>query len=293
MQQVKAQVVYPCRSIVGEACIWDPRDGVLYWVDILDSKVYRFDPRSGSNRGWDVGAHVGCAALRESGGLVLALQTGFALLDLETGQVSSVADPEAELAGNRFNDGKCDPQGRFWAGTMAYAVTEGSGSLYCLGQDRQVTRKLAGVTLSNGLCWNTGNSRFYFIDSATSQVQEYDYDASSGEIENQRILAEIPRDMGVPDGMAIDEDGCLWVALWGGGKVIRIDPDTGSVVFEVLVPADQVTCAAFGGGSLDQLYITTANYQRSAEDVARQPLAGSLFRVQVPFRGVAVPAYRG
>ena len=293
MQQVKAQVVYPCRSIVGEACIWDPRDGVLYWVDILDSKVYRFDPRSGSNRGWDVGAHVGCAAPRESGGLVLALQTGFALLDLETGQVSSVADPEAELAGNRFNDGKCDPQGRFWAGTMAYAVTEGSGSLYCLGQDRQVTRKLAGVTLSNGLCWNTGNSRFYFIDSATSQVQEYDYDASSGEIENQRILAEIPRDMGVPDGMAIDEDGCLWVALWGGGKVIRIDPDTGSVVFEVLVPADQVTCAAFGGGSLDQLYITTANYQRSAEDVARQPLAGSLFRVQVPFRGVAVPAYRG
>ncbi len=293
MQQVKAQVVYPCRSIVGEACIWDPRDGVLYWVDILDSKVYRFDPRSGSNRGWDVGAHVGCAAPRESGGLVLALQTGFALLDLETGQVSSVADPEAELAGNRFNDGKCDPQGRFWAGTMAYAVTEGSGSLYCLGQDRQVTRKLAGVTLSNGLCWNTGNSRFYFIDSATSQVQEYDYDASSGEIENQRILAEIPRDMGVPDGMAIDEDGCLWVALWGGGKVIRIDPDTGSVVFEVLVPVDQVTCAAFGGGSLDQLYITTANYQRSAEDVARQPLAGSLFRVQVPFRGVAVPAYRG
>ena len=293
MQQIDAQVVYPCRSIVGEACVWDPRNGVLYWVDILNSRVYRFDPRSGSNTGWDVGAHVGCAAPRESGGLILGLQSGFALLDLETGQVASVADPEAKLPGNRFNDGKCDPRGRFWAGTMAYAVTEGSGSLYCLGEDRQVTKKIAGVTLSNGLCWHTGNSRFYFIDSATSQVQEYDYDASSGEIENQRVLAEISRDMGVPDGMTIDEDGYLWVALWGGGKVIRIDPDTGSVVFEVLVPADQVTCAAFGGESLDQLYITTANYQRSAEDEERQPLAGSLFRAQVPFRGVAVPAFRG
>ncbi len=293
MQQVKAQVVYPCRSIVGEGCIWDPRVGVLYWVDILDSKVYRFDPRSGSNRGWDVGAHVGCAAPRESGGLVLALQTGFALLDLETGQVSRVADPEEGLPGSRFNDGKCDPQGRFWAGTMAYAVTEGSGSLYCLDGDLEVTTKIPGVTLSNGLCWNTGNSRFYFIDSATSQVQGYDYDAGSGDITNGQLVAEIPEELGTPDGMAIDEDGYLWVALWGGGKVIRIDPGTGSVVFEVLVPADQVTCAAFGGESLDHLYITTADYQRSSQDVERQPLAGSLFRAQVPFRGVAVPAFRG
>ena len=293
MRQVNAQVVYPCRSLVGEACVWDPRDRVLYWVDILDNKVNRFDPRNSSNTGWDVGAHVGCAAPRKGGGMVLALQTGFSLLDLETGQVSSVADPEAELPGNRFNDGKCDPQGRFWAGTMAYSAADGSGSLYCLDEDRKVTTKIPGVTLSNGLCWNTHPPRFYFIDSATSQVQGYDYDASSGEIENQRIVAEIPKEMGVPDGMAIDEGGFLWVALWGGGKVIRIDPGTGSVVFEVLVPADQVTCAAFGGASLDELYITTADYQRSAEDVKRQPLAGSLFRAQVPFRGAAVPAFRG
>ena len=176
---------------------------------------------------------------------------------------------------------------------MAYAVTPGSGSLYCLDGDRKVTLKIPGVTLSNGLCWNTDPSRFYFIDSATSQVVGYDYDAASGEIVNRQIVAEIPEEMGIPDGMAIDEDGYLWVALWGGGKVIRMDPGTGSVVFEVLVAADQVTCAAFGGESLDQLYITTADYQRSARDLERQPLAGSLFRVQVPFRGVAVPAFRG
>ena len=293
MEQVKAEVAYPCRSVVGEACTWDPAARVLYWVDILDRKVYCFHPRSGSNTGWDVPAHVGCAAPREGGGLVLALQTGFALLDLESGEVSSVADPEADLPGNRFNDGKCDPQGRFWAGTMAYALTPGAGSLYCLDQDHKVTTGIRGVTLSNGLCWNQDSSRFYFIDSATSRVQGYEYHAGSGDIAHGYTVAEIPAEMGVPDGMAIDEEGYLWVALWGGGKVIRIDPDTGSVVFEVLVPADQVTCAAFGGESLDQLYITTADYQRSAHDAQRQPLAGSLFRARVPFRGAAVPAYRG
>jgi sugar lactone lactonase YvrE len=205
--------------------------------------------------------------------------------------MTKVAEPILEAKGVRFNDGKSDPAGRFWAGTMADDMTEGGGALYCLDTDLTVRRMIEKVTISNGLVWTLDTKCFYFIDTPTREVAAFDYDIDSGNISNRTAAIKIEEKLGYPDGMAIDEADMVWIAHWGGGKVTRWNPKTGKLLETIKVPhASLVTSCAFGGPDLSELFITTATVDLNEKHKKSQTLAGSLFRVQLDVKGV--PAFR-
>jgi sugar lactone lactonase YvrE len=285
----EVQVVLDVHASVGEGPVWDERTNTLVWVDIMNNLVHVFDPASGQDRSVDVGQPVGAAGLRERGGLVLALRDGFAVLDADLGDLHWVAHVEQDIPTNRMNDGKCDAAGRFWAGTMAFSVTPGVASLYRLDPDYRVTRVLSNLTLSNGLDWTPDNRRMYYIDSRTQRVDAFDFDLEHGTLGERRTLVDLPREVGLPDGMTVDSEGGVWVALHGGGALHRYTPD-GQLERTLRVPARQVTCCAFGGADFGDLYITSMTHGVSEEALREQPLAGALFRARPGVRGR--PAYR-
>jgi sugar lactone lactonase YvrE len=215
---------------------------------------------------------------------VLALRDGFAVMNADLDDLRWVARVEENVPTNRMNDGKCDAAGRFWAGTMAFAYTPGVASLYRLDPDYRVTRVLTDVTLSNGLDWTADNQRMYYIDSRTNRVDTFDFDLERGQLGERRTLIDVPREVGLPDGMTVDAEGYLWVALHGSGTVRRYTPD-GVEDRVVRVPARQVTCCAFGGADYGDLYITSMTEELSPEALREQPLAGALFRTRPGVRG--------
>jgi len=290
--ELDVEVVLPVRARVGEGPVWDERSNTLVWVDIMNNSVHVFDPASGHDRAVDVGQPVGAAALRERGGLVLALRDGFAVMNADLNDLRWVARVEEDVPTNRMNDGKCDAAGRFWAGSMAFAYTPGVASLYRLDPDYRVTRVLADVTLSNGLDWAADNRRMYYIDSPTQRVDVFDFDLERGLLGERRTAIAVPREVGLPDGMTIDAEGYLWVALHGSGTVRRYRPD-GLLDRVVRVPAKQVTCCAFGGADYGDLYITSMADELSPEAVHEQPLAGALFRTRPGVRGRPAFRFRG
>ena len=276
---------------LGEGPVWDDRQGVLIWVDIWAGEVHSYDPASGRDSAIGVGQPVGAAVPRRSGGLVLAVRDGFAFLDPD-GRLTSVAEVETANPGNRMNDGKCDRHGRFWAGTMAGDSRPGAGALYRLDPDLSVTKVLDGVTVSNGLAWSLDDRTMYYIDTPTQRVDAFDYDLASGTIENRRPLIEIPEEAGSPDGMTIDAEGFLWVALYGGRAVRRFSPD-GRLERVVELPAANVTSCAFGDPDLDRLFITSARQELSPADLAAQPQAGALFGHRPGAQGVPADRFAG
>jgi sugar lactone lactonase YvrE len=291
-----AECVLPAGARLGEGPIWDDRAQRLYWVDILSRAVHRFDPASGIDETAEVGQHVGTVVPRQRGGLMLAVREGLAEYEFG-GPLRMVARPPTpeHPACNRFNDGKCDPAGRFWAGTMheSVAVKRG-GNLYCLERDFTLRRVVDGVTVSNGLAWSLDGRTMYYIDSPTFEVAAFDYDVATGAIGGRRVAVQVGQDMGIPDGMTIDTEGMLWVAHWGGGCVRRWNPADGTVLAEIRVAVSQVSACAFGGAGLDQLYITTAAEDLTAEQRAAEPLAGGLFVCSNPgTRGVPAFAFAG
>ncbi len=279
------------RATLGEGPIW--YNDRLYWVDIVLRRVYIYEPQSDTQRSIQLDSMVGTVVLRSGGGLVVALQSGFAFIEEESGAVTPIADPESDLPNNRFNDGKCDPTGRFWAGTMALSGGGTSGALYTLETDGRVTRRLGGIGISNGICWSQDATTMYYIDSPTQHVAAFDFDPETGEISRRRVVVEIPKAEGLPDGMTIDERGFLWIALWGGWGVVCHDPVTGRRHAKIDVPAAHVTACAFGGEELGELYITSARDGLSEQDAREQPYAGGLFRTNVGVRGVPSFTYRG
>jgi sugar lactone lactonase YvrE len=287
----EVDVVLRTRASVGEGPVWDSRSNTLVWVDIMNNAVHVFDPASGQDRSVDVGQPVGAAVLREAGGLVLALRDGFALIDadLDVKNLRWVARVEADVPTNRMNDGKCDAAGRFWAGTMAFDTTPGVAALYRLDPDFQVTRVVPEVTLSNGLDWSLDNRHMYYVDSTTQRVDIFDFDLDPGQLADRRPLISIAPEVGLPDGLTIDAEGCLWLALFGGGAIHRYTPD-GQLDRILRVPASRVTCCAFGGPDYTELYITSATSGMSESDLAAEPLAGSVFRCRPGVRGR--PAFR-
>ena len=284
MRRITAEPVFRCRSTLGEGSVWDHEQSCLYWVDIYEDKVFRFDPRRRANVAYDVGTNVGTVVVAQGGNLLLALRHELAWLDPETGRICPLVAPAPPVAGIRFNDGKCDPEGRFWVGTMSEADAAGVGILYCVEPDLSMSVKLTGLTISNGLVWQ--GRAFYHIDTPTKLIRRFDYDPASAAITHPTVAADLTEAPGSPDGMCLDAEGMLWVALWGGSAVVRIDPATGAEVFRVELPTRNVTSCAFGGDDLDELYITTARIGLSQAVLAAEPLAGSLFRAKLPFRGV-------
>jgi sugar lactone lactonase YvrE len=284
------ELVLDAQATVGEGPAWDRHAQRLVWVDIIGCQVHLYDPVTGTDRSIDLDQHVGAAVPRAAGGLMLALRSGFGILDLESETVEMVADTESDVAENRMNDGKCDRTGRFWAGTMNYSETGNAGSLYRVDHDHSVVRVLSRVGLSNGLGWSPDDRLMYYIDSLASTVSVYDFDAESGAIASGRPLIRVPAEQGVPDGMTVDDEGCLWVAFWGGRAVRRYSAD-GSLLQEVALPVHQVTSCAFGGDDLGDLYITSATRGLSAADLEGQPGAGGVFRCRPGVTGPPAYAY--
>ncbi|MEX0929853.1 MAG: SMP-30/gluconolactonase/LRE family protein [Balneolales bacterium] len=293
VDSAEALVAFETEAVLGEGPVWDELGNKLYWVDIMSGKLFIYDPDRKTNTACNVGEHVGAFALREKGGIVMATKSGFSFLDIDTLEKTHISNPEAHLTGNRFNDGKCDPQGRFWAGTMAYDQKKEAGSLYCLQTDGNVELKVPNITISNGLTWNRQGDRFFFIDTPAQHIYAYDYEDATGHIGNPSVIREIDAGEGHPDGMTIDTDDHLWVALYGGSKVMRINPQSGETVFEVHLPVPKVTSCTFGSRDYSELYITTARENMSDEDIRQYPLSGSLFKASLPFKGLPFFRFAG
>jgi len=277
---VRPDIAFDGHATLGEGPVWDDEQDRVVWVDILPGLVHRFDPATGGDDVFGVGKPVGSAGLRRRGGLVLAVEDGFALLDPGWQRLDQVAVVEHPGPPVRFNEGKCDPAGRFLAGTMAYDETSAVGSLYRLGTDFAVTKLFDGVTISNGLAWTADGATMYYIDSPTQGVDAFDYDAATGRLGNRRRVVDIPAEAGLPDGMTLDADGCLWVALWGGSAVHRYTPD-GRLDTVLSLPAPNITCPVFGGPGLGTLYVTSAREGLDERQLAAQPHAGALFAADV------------
>jgi sugar lactone lactonase YvrE len=289
-EELSAELVLDVGAQLGEGPIWNDANGTLIWVDIMGQAVHQFDPATGRDDAIDVAQPVGAAAVRADGrGFVLALRDGFGLMDERSGKVDLVAPVEADNPRNRMNDGKCDPRGRFWAGTMGFGEGRGLGALYRLDPDYSVRHMLGDVSVSNGLDWTADGKRMYYIDSATHGVDVFEFDMQSGALGERTRLISLQPGEGAPDGMTLDEEGALWVAVHGSGTVRRYTPD-GVLDQVVRLPVSMVTSCAFGGPDLTNLYITTMQYGMSAEAKRAQPLAGALFHCRPGVRGR--PAHR-
>ena len=279
-----------------EGPVWDERTGLLHWVDILAGRILATDPASAEpaaeQESWQLDWPVGAIAPRAAGGWVAAVERGFASFSADWEQLGDVTPAPGQGAGTRFNDGKCDPAGRFWAGTMAYAGTPGAGCLYRMDPDGTVTSVLDGATVSNGLGWSPDGGTMYYVDTARGTLDAMDFDGDSGTPSNRRTVVSVPVEEGAPDGMTIDADGYLWVALWDGGAVRRYTPE-GELVATVTLPVSRVTSMAFGGSELGELFITTASDGLDERRLAEQPLAGSLFRCTPGVRGMQPAAFVG
>jgi sugar lactone lactonase YvrE len=286
MQRWRAELVLDARAGLGEGPLWDARTNELLWVDITAGLVHRFDPVKGTDVTRDVGQPVGAIVPRAAGGYALAVRDGFAVADPHVELIAPIDLERPEL---RMNDGACDSSGRFWAGTMHVDEVPGAGSLYRLTSDGCVETMLDNVTVSNGIGWSPDDTVMYFADTPTLGIDAFDYDAASGAISNRRRIVTIEEGSGSPDGLAVDEDGCIWIALWEGWAVRRYSP-AGTLDGVVDVPAARVTKPAFGGDALDEVYITTA--APDAPD-PEQPHAGGIFVVHPGARGLPAHAYAG
>jgi sugar lactone lactonase YvrE len=284
----KPELLVNLGGIIAEGICWDEKDKMLYWIDLLENKIFAYNIKNPTIRIINVNQNTGCVRVREQGGLIAGLQNGIFFVDVESGKLTPVADPESDKPGNRFNDGTCDCMGRFWAGTMSKALDSGSGdltprgSLYCVGTDYKITRKLDNVIISNGIGYSKDNSTMYYIDSPTREVAAFDFEKESGEISNKRSVVKIPEEIGMPDGMAVDAEGKLWVAMWGGGAVVRYDPDNGRMLEKIDIPVKSVTSLVFGGDDMDEMYVTTA---RMDTDLNMYPDAGGVFKIKMDVKG--------
>ncbi|WP_339201025.1 SMP-30/gluconolactonase/LRE family protein [Paenibacillus sp. FSL P2-0322] len=276
-----ANIVIDAKAKLGEGPSWDQRFQRLFWVDIEGFQLHIYDPSTCTDRTIEVGEHIGAVVPYLKNKVIVALISGLYCLDIETGAKVLIHDPEEGKLGNRFNDGKCDPTGRFLAGTMSLNGEHAQGALYSLSTKGNVSLLVDKASISNGLAWSADHRTMYYIDTPTLEVVSFDYDVAQGTIRNKQLVARLDESEGYPDGMTIDAEGMLWVARWGGKRVSRIHPAHGEVIAEASLPVNCVTSCAFGGEHLDELYITTAQ----DNDSANQPLAGGLFMVKTGVRG--------
>lgn len=277
------------KSILAEGPCWDDQTKTFIWVDIIGEKVFVYDPDDNNLRTYNTGQAVGAAVPNRKDGLVLALKDGFYSLNLNNGDIAPIHNGiEDNKKNNRFNDGKCDSYGRFWAGTMDTTGKIGAGSLYYLTPELKVQSVLNDVSISNGLAWSKGNRTMYYIDTPTKKVLAFDFDLELGIISNKKVVISIPDDQGAPDGMTIDREGMLWIAQWGGWCVSRWNPINGELLEKVSLPVSRVTSCTFAGKNLDELYITTASEGLTKNELRKQANAGCIFKVKTDTTGFKV-----
>jgi sugar lactone lactonase YvrE len=284
------ELAFDAQMELGESPVWDERTGTLYAVDILRGAIVRFDPRSGGAETVAVlGDLVGAIALRRDGGLVAATGTTIALLDERSN--ATIAAKLTKADGLRFNDGACDAQGRFWIGTMGRKEAPGGGTLY-RHDGRGLTPMVASVSISNGIDWSADGTRMYYIDSATRRVDVFTFAAEDGTLSDRRIFAALDAGESQPDGLTVDADDHVWVALWDGSAVHRYRPD-GVLDRVIEVPVSRPTSCAFGGDDLGDLYITSARTGLTPEQLEAQPYAGGVLLLRPGVRGRAPNRFAG
>jgi len=288
-----ARLIFDAKATLGEGPVWDAKTQTLYWIDVLEKRIY-----AGEKVIAQLNQYIGCLSLCPDGTLLTALGDGDGLsslvnlrpFDPAQGKADSsqqtVLATVSESAPNRFNDGKCDPAGRFLAGTMAMNESDPTGALYSF-DGKGVTKLFGGVTISNGLTWSPDHKTFYYIDTPTRKVQAFDYDLATGQIAEPRVAIQVPASLGWADGMTSDTDGNLWIALWGGAQVTKWNPHTGGLLEQIPVPALQTSSCIFGGKDMNELFITSARKGMSQADLQNNPLSGGLFKVETKVTGMS------
>ena len=280
------------KAQLGEGALWHPTENKLYWVNIEGRTLHIYDPVTKENQSLWVKERVGTVVPVKSGGALVALQNGIHFINTQTGRLQFIVNP---LTNNniRFNDGKCDPSGRFWVGSMHLRFTEGSASLYRMDTNKTVHKILDGVTVSNGIAWTKDKKTMYYVDSHLRRIDAFDYSDADGAITNRRVVVTIQDGGGSPDGIALDAEGKIWAALWGANAVGKFDPETGELLQKIEVPAPNVSSCAFGGKELDTLYITTARGELSEAQLAAYPLSAGLFSIKPGVKGVPADFFTG
>ncbi len=278
--------VLAARARLGEGPTWDPTDKLLYWVDIYNHRVNQFNPATGQNLFFDVEDVVGCLAVAGANRLIMGQRDRLAFLNTQTREVTPIIEVEAGMPENRFNDGKCDPQGRFWFGSMCPDKTQ--GSLYRYDPDGSLHMMETGLTISNGLGWSPDEKTFYLTDSAQQKIYAYEFDAATGNISDRRIFVDLTGESFYPDGLTIDSEGYIWSAMWDGWCVIRFHPK-GEEILRIQLPVQRPTSCTFGGEDLQTLYITTASVGLSEQEIQKSFYSGDLFALQTDIAGL--PTY--
>jgi len=290
MRMVEVQCVADVHALLGEGPVWVEREAALYWVDIKGLKIFRLGPDRELSE-WSTPMRVGSLAPRAAGGFIGGTDQGLALIDLETGRFEIFCDPEAGLPDNRFNDGKVDRSGRFWAGTMDDGERTASGTLYLLQAGADPRPMDGDYRVTNGPAVSSDGTILYHNDSARQVNYAFDLDAE-GNVSNKRTFLQFGDGDGYPDGMTVDAEGCLWIAFWDGWCVRRFSP-AGERIETIRTPVARPTSCTFGGVSLDELYITSASIGLDAAALEMQPNAGGLFMVVPGVRGLADVPYAG
>jgi sugar lactone lactonase YvrE len=283
---VQVELTYESKSILGEGAFWDHKNERLYWVDIDGLKVHIYDPKTKENRSFDTPTQVGTVVPKNKNEAVIALADGVYMLNTDTGAINLLSDVESAMTYNRFNDGKCDPNGNLWVGSMHIEQSSPKANLYKVDPLGKATKMLDSITISNGIVWTQDKKTMYYIDTPTGHIRAFDFDPINSTISNERVAVVVPESLGYPDGMTIDSEDKLWVGLWNGNSVARFDPISGTLMSKIEVPAHNVTSCSFGGKNFEILYITTASVDMTEEEHKKYPLAGSLFEVKPGVVGV-------
>ena len=290
MTDLSSEVSLACKShdSLGEGAIWNYKTQQLYWIDIEKGIFHTLHPESNTHHSFSLGQRVGTAVPSENGNIIVALQDGIYEFSLVSHKKKLIAHATHDTLTMRFNDGKCDPSGRLWVGTMHLNILPEVAALFKV-DGGNMEKMLNSITISNGICWSLDSKSMYYIDTPTSTIKAFDFDKVGGTISNGRVVILTTGEFDPPDGMTIDEEGMLWIAHWKGGCVGRWNPQTGKLVSKIKVPSYHVTSCAFGGENLDTLYITTASIEVSPEQEREYPLAGCVFKVKPGVKGC--PAY--
>jgi L-arabinonolactonase len=280
------ECVVRSEDVLGECTVWCDRDQVLWWVDIRGPSLKRYDPVDGRVRSVSLSEAIGSFGLTRSGGTMIAgMKSGLYKLKPGSGELELVAAPERDTPGNRFNDGRCDRAGRFWAGTMSDGPRMPSGSLYRLDAEGSCTRMRGSIVIPNSIAWSPDDRVMYFADTYVNTIWAYDFDLATGAMRDERVFADCSNQPGHPDGSCVDADGCLWNAEYSGWRIVRYTPD-GKIDRVIELPVSNPTCCCFGGQGLDTLYISSARQRLTPEQLAREPLAGGVFAVRPGVRGL-------
>ena len=288
---IEVKCAWEIQADLGEGPLWSADENAVYWVDIVQKNVHRLSLADGAQRTWSFAGAVTSMAEREQGGFVCTVRDGFAFLDLETGKLDPIEMVEAHIPGNRFNDGKVDGNGRYWAGTMDDDGKLETGALYRLDPDLSLHKMDHNYIIDNGPTFSADGKTLYHTDSVKKVIYAFDM-AENGDLSNKRVFVTFREGEGGPDGMTVDREGGLWVCHFGGHRVTRFSPE-GEVLQVIPVPARNITSCTFAGAELDTMYITTARIAMEADELEKYPLAGSLFVCKPGVKGLPTPKFAG